>query len=323
MLVDDQKADYRFLFYSLLNQRDRILNLASGAAQQNINQDIIKNLLLPFPEKKEQSVIANVLASLDTKIDVNKRMNVTLESITKSIFKQWFIDFEFPNEAGKPYKSSGEAMVYSEALHKDVPEAWKLGSILDCTTILSGGTPKTEVVEYWNGNIPWVSARDVTASDGSYIVDTERKITQIGMNNSNAKLLLRNTTVVTARGVVGNYGILSKEMTINQTNYGLKAKTDHSDFFVFFSVASLVNLMKQHAYGTIFDTITTKTFADMKIGIPPEQLMQSFDSVVGRMMEKIRLGHLESRCLANTRDTLLPKLMSGKIRVPVEVRQTC
>jgi type I restriction enzyme, S subunit len=142
----------------------------------------------------------------------------------------------------------------------EVPEGWEVGNILDCANLLSGGTPKTKVSKYWSGEIPWVSAKDVTNARGSFIFGTEKTITQLGINNSSAKLLPKYTTIVTARGTVGSYCILSQEMAINQSNYGLKSKFERGDFFVFFSVSNLAIEMKKHSYGTIFDTITTKTF---------------------------------------------------------------
>jgi type I restriction enzyme S subunit len=280
----------------------------------------LAELAIKLPPVADQEVISKILSDLDFKIELNHWMNKTLESIGKAIFKHWFIDFEFPNEKGKPYKSSGGEMVYNEEVEKEIPRGWEAGDILDCAKILSGGTPRTEVAEYWGGGVPWVSARDVTNSQGSFIIDTERTITQLGMDNSNAKLLPKNTTVVTARGVVGSYCILSREMAINQTNYGLKAKSGGGEFFVFFSVSNLVNQMKQRSYGTIFDTITTKTFHDMKVPIPPDSQIKSFEEKERSIMNKILVNLQQSRSLVNIRDTLLPKLMSGKIRVPVGVR---
>jgi len=197
-------------------------------------------------------------------------------------------------------------------------KGWRVGNTLDCADLLSGGTPKTEIAEYWGGDIPWVSAKDVTDAQGSFVIDTERKITQAGIDKSNAKLLPKYTTVVTARGTVGSYCILSQEMAINQTNYGIKAKIGFGDFFIFFSISNLVNQMKQNAYGTIFDTITTKTFKEMRISIPPETVVKSFDGKMNSVMEKMLSNLQESRTLAALRDALLPKLMSGEIRVEVE-----
>ena len=313
MIPNENISNYRFLFYALLNFREKLINLACGAAQQNLNQDIIKSFYLPFPSKMEQDKIASILGSLDDKIALNRSMNSTLEAIGQALFKHWFVDFEFPNEEGKPYRSSGGEMVETEL--GEVPKGWRVGSILECADLLSGGTPKTEISEYWDGDILWVSAKDVTEAQGSFVIDTERKITQTGIDNSSAKLLPKNTTVVTARGTVGSYCILSREMAINQTNYGLKAKSGIGDFFIFFSISNLVIQMKQNAYGTIFDTITTKTFKEMKISIPPESMVRSFDNKVNSLISKILHNLEESYTLATIRDALLPKLMSGEIRV--------
>ncbi|MCD4712264.1 MAG: restriction endonuclease subunit S [Clostridiales bacterium] len=197
----------------------------------------------------------------------------------------------------------------------EVPEGWRVGNILDCANLLSGGTPKTKVSEYWSGEIPWVSAKDVTNARGSFIFGTEKTITQLGINNSSAKLLPKYTTIVTARGTVGSYCILSGEMAINQSNYGLKSKFERGDFFVFFSVSNLVIEMKKHSYGTVFDTITTKTFKEIEIAVPPESVIQHFDEKVNGLMNNILLNLDESNMLAIIRDTFLPKLMCGEIRV--------
>lgn len=319
-IADRTKCNIYFIEHMFRYLRTSIQHEASGSVQDNINLETLDRLEFPLPPLPEQNSIEAILSSLDDKIELNKKMNKTLEAIAESIFKHWFIDFEFPNGAGKTYKSSGGEMVYNDELEKEIPKTWKVGSILDCASILSGGTPRTEVAEYWGGEIRWVSAKDVTGSHGSFILDTERTITQLGIDNSSAKLLPKNTTVVTARGVVGSYCILSREMAINQTNYGLKAKSEDSNFFVFFSISSLVTQMKQRSYGTIFDTITTKTFEDMKIAIPPSWLITSFEEKIRNIMARILVNLQEYRSLATIRDALLPKLMSGKIRAPVEVR---
>ena len=171
-----------------------------------------------------------------------------------------------------------------------------------------------KIPEDWGGGIPWVSAKDVTNACGTFILGTEKTINKSGIEHSNTKLLPKNTTVVTARGTVGSYCILSREMTINQNDYGLNAKFENGDFFVFFSIANLVNQMKMHSYGTIFDTITTKTFKDMKMPIPPEPVIKSFDNKVTRIMNQVLHNLHESRNLAAVRDALLPKLMSGELK---------
>jgi type I restriction enzyme S subunit len=312
------ELDNSYLKYALMSSlgQNELLSRATGTTVQGIKQSEFRKVLIAKPPFEEQVVIAKILSGLDSKIDLNDRMSNTLEGIGRALFKHWFIDFEFLNDEGNCYSSSGGEMVFNEELEKDIPKGWRVGDILDCAKVLSGGTPRTDVPEYWGGGIPWVSAKDVTNSQGSFIIDTERTITQLGMDDSNTKLLPKYTTIVTARGVVGSYCILSREMAINQTNYGLKAKSGWGDFFVFFSISNLVNQMKQHSYGTIFDTITTNTFHDMRLPIPPNLLVKSFEEREEALMDKSLANRQESRSLADVHDALLPKLMSGRIRVP-------
>jgi len=307
-------------FFGLPAFKEHIRQIAVGATMPSLNTKLLSNVEVILPPLLEQRTIASILGALDDKIELNRQMNATLEQIGQAIFKHWFVDFEFPNEDGKPYRSSGGEMVDSEL--GEVPEGWGVGSILEIAELLSGGTPKTKIAEYWGGGIPWVSAKDVANARGTFILDTEKTITRSGIEHSNTKLLPKNTTIVTARGTVGSYCILSREMAINQTNYGLKAKSEGEDFFVFFSVSNLVNQMKMHSYGTVFDTITTKTFKDMKMPIPPKPVIKSFDDKVTNIMNQVLHNLHESTNLAVIRDALLPKLISGEVRVkiPAEVK---
>ena len=314
-----EKVDSRYLFFFLLTpkMKHEMICRAEGSTVPHLNMSDIRNLEipLPLPSLPEQKAIAHVLSTLDDKIELNTRMNRTLEELGQAIFKRWFVDFEFPDEKGRPYKSSGGEMVESEELGQEIPMGWKVGAILEIADLLSGGTPKTKVDEYWGGKIPWVSAKDVTNSQGTFILSTERTITEAGVSNSNAKMLPKNTIVITARGTVGNYCILGRQMTINQTNYGLKAKRDFSDLFVFFMVSNLVSRMKSHSYGTVFDTITTRTFKDMKIIKPPESILYNFYKKIMNPMEQILANLNEIQTLTALRDAFLPRLMSGKLRV--------
>ncbi|WP_231590533.1 restriction endonuclease subunit S [Methanosarcina siciliae] len=144
---------------------------------------------------------------------------------------------------------------------------------------------------------------------------TEKTITQKGIEKSNAKLLPKFTTVVTVRGTVGNVCILFQKMAINQTNYGLKSKSDYGDFFLFLTILNLIQDMKQNAYGTVFDTITTKTFKQIKIILPLRSVIESFENIINNIMGKVLFNLEESENIGSVRDALLPKLMSGKIRV--------
>ena len=292
-LVPHNGYSSEFIYYLLKANAEYLKSNASGTTFGELSGSTLKRLKFVFPSIPEQRAIADVLGSLDDKIELNHHINATLESMARAVFKAWFVE----NEEAK---------------------GWKVGSILEFAELLSGGTPSTQVAEYWNGDIKWVSAKDVGNAQGTFVLDTERKITHAGVEHSSTKILPELTTIVTARGTVGSYCILDESMAINQTNYGLKAKEKDADYFVFFSLANLVVQLRQAAYGTIFDTVTTRTFETSEVVIPPVSEIAKFNQQVQPMMEMILSNLRQSRTLAALRDALLPRLMSGEVRVSVD-----
>ncbi len=280
-----------FFYYYFFNSpigRQAIESIVEQVSAAGIRGSDLAKLEIPFPPLSEQHVIAGILGALDDKIELNRRMNLTLESMARALFRKMMKD-----EGGK----------------------WKQGSILEFANLLSGGTPSISEEDYWNGNIEWVSAKDVGNAGGAFLLDTEKKISQLGVDNSSTKLLPEKTTIITARGTVGAYCILGKAMTMNQTNYGLKAKAGVGDYFVYFTLSEMVEQLKQQSYGTIFDTITTKTFQSAQCIQPPLKVIQNFENQVSPFMNVILNNQEQSRTLASLRDALLPKLMRGEFRV--------
>ena len=196
-----------------------------------------------------------------------------------------------------------------------VPEGWEVGTLDDMVELLSGGTPKTSVAEYWDGTIPWYTAKDAPPPSDVFVVETERRITQAGIENSAAKMLPAGTTIITARGTVGRLACLGIPMTMNQTCYGIRGVPGYPDFFTYLNIKMTVNELQQRTHGTIFDTITRQTFTLIDAIIPPSKLADKFETVVQPIMSHILSNLHESRALTALRDTLLPKLISGERRV--------
>ncbi len=286
-LVVCEGFDNEFVFYLLKANVDYLKSQASGTTFGELSGSTLRKLKFLIPPLPEQRAIAAVLGALDDKIELNRRMNRTLEAIAQAVFRE---------------------------MMKDVEEE---GSILEFADLLSGGTPSTAEESYWNGNIEWVSAKDVSGADGVFLLGTEKKITQAGIDHSSTKLLPAKTTIVTARGTVGAHCMLGKPMTMNQTNYGLKAKEGIGDYFVYFALSEMVEQLKQQSYGTIFDTITTKTFYTVLCPRPSLGVIQQFEEQVSPLMDAILNNQQQSRTLAALRDALLPKLMRGEVRVAV------
>lgn len=316
----------RFLYACVFDRRftDYLVSREQGAAYPAVSPDDIADAEIALPPLDEQRAIAHILGSLDDKIELNRRMSRTLEGIAQAIFKSWFIDFDpvkAKMDGREPYGLKPEiADLFPSRLVESelgpIPEGWQVVGLLDISNRISGGTPKTSILEYWDGDIEWVSASDVSNHNRSYVVRTARRITQLGLANSSATIVPKNTTVITARGTVGNICLLGRPMAINQTNYGIRAHQGVGDFFVYFTVASEIDTLLSLAYGTIFDTITTATLADIQVVLPQQALLQAFDDIVTPLMGRALLSCQENLILEEIRDTLLPKLISGEIRIP-------
>ena len=241
-----------------------------------------------IPPLPEQKAIAAILSSLDDKIDLLHRQNKTLEGMAETLFRQWFVDSEMPRESK---------------------------NMLDVIELIGGGTPKTEVSEYWNGDIPWLSGGDIASNHKSFIVNSEKKITNDGLNRCSAKLLPKFATVISARGTVGKYTLLSKPMAYSQSNYGILPKFKDCFFFTYLLINHTVSELQSSAYGSVFDTITTATFKNIILDVPSAEDIIKFEFLVSKFFDKKLNNQIQIQTLENLRDGLLPKLMSGEVRV--------
>ncbi|MCB9737707.1 MAG: restriction endonuclease subunit S [Deltaproteobacteria bacterium] len=304
-VADEKKANVYFVEYVFRYIRHRIQREATGSVQDNINLKTLARLDLPLPPLDEQRRIAAVLGSLDDKIELNRKMNRTLEEMAQAIFKSWFIDFD-----GMP----DSEMVESEL--GPIPRGWEVKPVSEIVTLIGGGTPKKSVAEYWGGDIPWFSVRDAPAPGDVFVLDTEAHITEAGLAGSSARLVEPWTTIISARGTVGKLAVAAGRMTFNQSCYGVRASSAHGDVFIHFVLRDIVEHLRRSAHGSVFDTITRKTFETAMVRVPPADRAVEFDRTVEPLLQRILSNGRESRTLANLRDALLPKLISGEIRVP-------
>ncbi len=177
----------------------------TGAAQPKLNKASLNLIPLYLPiDESEQKAIASILSSLKDKIDLLHCQNKTLESMAETLFRQWF--------------------------DVDSNDEWQEKNVLDIFTLVGGGTPKTSVAEYWTDEIPWISGGDISAAHQGYLYSTEKSISLAGLQNSSAKLLPKNSTVISARGTVGKYALLARDMAFSQSNYGIVSKIGNYPF---------------------------------------------------------------------------------------------
>ena len=301
---------YLNAYLILDNTKKYIESFDSGSSRRAIDGGKMKKFVIPLAPLVEQEHIGDFHKITEKKIEINKKINNLLEKISLEIFKKWFIHFDYPNKISQ----KGNRREIPE-LHSDsIPTGWEYVAFSDIANIILGGTPKRNVPEYWKGNIKWASARDISRTDDLYLIDTDEKITKSGLNNSNTKLLPQETIVITARGTVGEIRLLGDNITFNQTCYGILAKEEMSQFFVYMLLKASIGQMKALSYGTIFDTITINTFKELKVIKPPLHLIQKYDQFVQPFFDLILENTKQSTILANMKKICLPRLMSGKIR---------
>ncbi|EFB9779281.1 restriction endonuclease subunit S [Escherichia coli] len=288
--ANPKHLDSLFLKYSLISIKDELLSLSEiGGTRNALTKSMLENLKLFVPSVIEQKAIASVLSSIDNKIDLLHRQNKTLESMAETLFRQWF--------------------------DVDSNDEWQEKNVLDIFTLVGGGTPKTSVAEYWADEIPWISGGDISAAHQGYLYSTEKSISLAGLQNSSAKLLPKNSTVISARGTVGKYALLARDMAFSQSNYGIVSKIGNYPFFIYLLVGFIVDDLLTAAYGSVFDTITTRTFESVNLKFPSLNSIEKFNEEISPIFSKKETNTQQIKTLETLRDTLLPKLMSGDVRV--------
>jgi type I restriction enzyme S subunit len=243
--LNENKTDEDFIYWFFKQWEvtlELALNAGGSANQANISGSLIKKLELELPPLPEQKAIASVLSSLDDKIDLLHRQNKILEAMAETLFRQWFVE--------------------------EAQDDWEDGSLLELIQLVGGGTPKTAIAEYWDGDIPWLSGGDIASNHKSFVKYAQKKITEVGLNNSAAKLLPKHATVISARGTVGKYCLLAQPMAFSQSNYGILPKNSEGYFFTYLLINHVVEELQSSAYGSVFDTITTTTFKENKVPLP-------------------------------------------------------
>ena len=319
---------YLSYFLGLPAFQEYVRSIAVGATMPSLNTQILSSLPILFPSLSEQRAIAHVLGTLDDKIELNRRMNETLAAMAHAVFKSWFVDFDPVRAQMEGRWRRGESTpgfpAYLYDLFPDhlvdselgkIPERWEIGTLGNAVEVLSGGTPKTSVQEYWDGDIPWYTAKDAPSLSDIFVLTTQRSITQAGVHNSSTKTLPTGTTVITARGTVGRLACLGVPMAMNQTCYGLRGAPGYPDYFTYWNISNTVNDLRARTHGTIFDTITQETLKTAHAVLIPPSVARAFESVVGPLMNRILKNLNESHTLAVQRDALLPRLVSGALEV--------
>ena len=289
-------------------------NNASGSGQRyTLSNDTISNIPVLLPPKEVQRTIGKLLADLDRKIELNRQINDNLEAMAKQLYDYWFVQFDFPNEEGKPYKSSGGAMVWNEKLKREIPQGWHADNICKIANILSGGTPSKVVDDYWNnGTIPFFGPTDYNGN--VFQIKTADHITQKGLEHCSSSLFEEGIVIITARGSIGKLVIVGTPMAMNQSCYALQSKEGEFEY-LYFLTTQLIDCLKAKGSGSVFKSIIASDIEHSILCVAKENIVSDFCKKVKPLFEKLKTNTIEIAELTKQRDELLPLLMNGQATV--------
>lgn len=280
--------------------------LAKGAVQKYVNTGDIKENLVALPPLPIQCRLAGILSAYDDLIENNLRRIRILEEMASALYREWFVHFRFPGHETVPRVTSPLG---------SIPNGWEVVAFTDIADVLSGGTPKTDIDEFWDGDIPFFTPRDAPAC--FYVQDTDKHISELGLSKCASELYPPDTVFITARGTVGKVALPSVPMAMNQSCYALRGKSGIQQCFLFLMTLQQVDYLKKNTGGSTFDTIVVDTFRRMQVVKPPIDLVASFSRQTNAMFEAVNTLQRQTTNLRQTRDLLLPRLLSGQLPLAI------
>ena len=333
MRCDQFKAIPEFiaLYFKSHEGQHQLLSNAAQVGVPSIAQPVtyLRTIEIPLPPLHEQRAIAHILGTLEEKIELNRRMNETLEEMARALFKSWFINFDpvrakiegrdtrLPKQISDLFP---DRFVDSEL--GEIPEGWKVGIIGNLTTVLGGTTPSTKERQYWkHGSYCWATPKDLSALRVPVLLDTERKITDSGLSKIGSGLLPKGTVLMSSRAPIGYLAIAEIPVAINQGFIAMLPFEEVSNLFLLYWCDAYQDNIVNHANGSTFLEISKGNFRQISIVIPYVPIIKAFDSFVRPLYQKIVSNSRESRILYTLRDALLSKLVSGKLRVEMGAKR--
>lgn len=285
--IPNEDNDLDFVYYTLTHFQRELKHIGEGSVQDNINLGTFQDVLFPIPELEEQKAIASVLSSLDDKIDLLHRQNTTLEAMAETLFRQWFVE--------------------------EAPEDWVRKPIGEVLTTVLGGTPSTTKPEFWNGLVPWINSGEINKFR---ILEATKFISELGLKKSNAKLLPIGTTVVAITGAtLGQVSLLEIETCANQSVIGIIPSEQLPKEYVFLWIKLKIEEIILNETGGAQPHINKNDINNTEILIPPSDLLSEKNKIFEAWFSKITSNVFQIQTLEKLRDNLLPKLMSGEVRV--------
>ncbi len=329
--INNSKVFGKFLYYYLKTINFTDMNV--GSAVPSLTTKILNEISIKLPPLPIQKKIAHILSTLDEKIELNRKMNKTLEAMAQAIFKSWFVDFD-PVHAKARAKTKADLQTeakklgitpeilelfpseFEESELGMIPKGWEVSTIGEEVSIYGGATPSTKEEKYWkDGKNNWVTPKDLSKLNSKVLLDTERKITDKGVSKISSKQLPIGTVLLSSRAPVGYIAYSAIPISINQGFIAMVCDKKLSNYYVLYWLTYAMDEIKNRAAGTTFSEISKSAFRPIKLLLPDKEIRKKFDSIVQPIVNNLIENEIEIQTLQQTRNTLLPKLLSGELDV--------
>ena len=287
---------------------------ASGSGQRYaLSVEALNSFPVPMIPLRNQERIGEIFSALDKKIELNRRINQNLEAMVKQLYDYWFVQFDFPNEEGKPYKSSGGEMVWNEKLKRNMPKEWCAMTIGEVeNNIITGKTPSCADEDNFGGDIPFITIDDIRGN--LFVFNSQRTLSTKGAESQTKKYLPSGSLSVSCIGTIGVMGFIAKLSQTNQQINSIVFENEHNREFVYFALKLYFENAKAKT-GNVFANMSKDEFASIKVVYSPKQILQEFHNKVVAIFDNIKNNIDEINALTKQRDELLPLLMNGQAMV--------
>ena len=313
----DREYLYYFLKQSSVFQYVDKLSARTGG-QTGVDLVSLNKYPIRLPERiEDQQKLVAVLCVIDAKIELNNRINAELEAMAKTLYDYWFVEFDFPNTNGKPYKTSGGKMAYNTRLKRDIPDGWSDGVLNDLGEIVGGSTPPTiNPDNFCENGTPWITPYDLSNNKGNkFISQGMQHVSLTGIANASLRTLPKDSILLSTRAPIGYMAIASNPLTTNQGFKSFIPNKGFSTLFIYFSIQSNLKTIIQHGSGSTFKEISASVLKSIKVCLPEAGTRENFNVATENIFKRQNLLELENQQLTQLRDWLLPMLMNGQVKV--------
>lgn len=319
LIIDENKADFDYCFYLLASPAitDYLCgqNANTSGSHKRIDPVNFLNIEIKLPPLVQQHEIGKFLSSLDNKIELNRAINQNLEAIAKQLYDYWFIQFDFPDENGKPYKSSGGAMVWDKKLKREIPLLWKAKIIDEIADVYNGATPSTVNELNYGGDIVWITPKDLSDQKQKFVYQGERNISQLGYDSCSTHLLPSNTILMSSRAPIGLLAISKTELCTNQGFKSFVSKSRNIATYLYYYLQYHIKQIEQLGTGTTFKEVSREDILKFPILKPSDNILDLWEGMVSAINDRQLEIQKENETLIKQRDELLPLLMNGQVSV--------